>query len=634
MRGSFQPNEIFDHTYQIVREIGHGGSGVVYLAYHLRLQKYVVVKRLNVRMSNETLMRTEADALKNLHHPCLPQVYDYIVKAEGVYTVMDYIEGTDLQHIPCGAENLPESTLMAWLQQLAEVLDYLHTRNVQIIHSDIKPANILLRPDGTVCLIDFNISVGDDIGSMLKGVSPAYASPEQVAMAQTFLKGLPTTDQLDPRTDIYSLGATFYYLATGVAPDQNYQITPLSEMAGIGYSEPFCAIIDRCMAYDRGARYQTAAKLRSALTNPIRQSRMYRRYVAAWIAAVLITGSLAAAGAYCLIRGVQGQAYDAYRAEYVTFRQLVERGSDDAIIAGQRIIGNSRYDNVFAEHKEERPSILRAMGDLKFAVNDFESAASYYGDALEDAKKAGVESDDYYMNYIVALTNSGSLAKADRVLEEAETANVPMDDLHVLRAIVAQSRDDLDTAEREAQAAMDEARNDSSRSLACEVMGQVLIAKDDLAAAAEWLEKAERYESRPMTQRTLAGVYGALADQVSGDIAKRSYMQKEVTVYEQLYTKRAMTKVDYVNYCGTLNLLGQRATEKRMLQECRELYGDYFPALVMLASLEHEDGNDATARNLCEAASAAYESLSSSEQLSMGSYNHLLQLLKTVLALK
>lgn len=632
MRGSFQPNEIFDNTYQIVREIGHGGSGVVYLAYHLRLQKYVVVKRLNVRLSNEALMRTEADALKNLHHPYLPQVYDYIATADGVYTVMDYIEGTDLQNIPCGAASLPEATLMAWLQQLAEVLEYLHTRSVQIIHSDIKPANIILRPDGTVCLIDFNISVGDDIGSMLKGVSPIYASPEQVAMAQAFLQGFPTGERLDPRTDIYSLGATFYYLATGIAPDQNYQITPLSEMAGIGYSEPFCAIIDRCMAYDRGARYQTAAKLRSALANPIRQSRQYRRYVAILIAAVLLAGSLAAAGAYCVLRGVQGQAYDAYRSEYVAFQQMIEDRDADAIAAGQRIVSNSRYDSVFAAHKEERPGILRAMGDLKYNVAEYESASEYYGEALEEARASGLDPVGYYRDYVVSLANAGSLSKAERTLAEAESEGLNSGDLHMLRAWIAYLHDDVDTCLQEAQLTLEETTNDDIRSRACCAAGLSLYySAGDLHQAMEWLERANAYDSRPNTLRVLAAGYSLLSEEASGQVESRAYDEKAMETYQRLYKMGWCAEDDLVNYGVTADRLGQSATAKRLLTECRETYGDSFPTLVALAALEYDAGNKATAKTLCDDAEQIYDGLQVDERENFSSYYRMLQRLLAAL---
>ena len=93
----FYQGEILDGAYQIIQEIGGGGTGVVYLAWHLRLRKYVVIKRIRDHFAGRIQVRREVDILKSLHHTFLPQVYDFFQHGESVYTVMDYIEGCDLQ---------------------------------------------------------------------------------------------------------------------------------------------------------------------------------------------------------------------------------------------------------------------------------------------------------------------------------------------------------------------------------------------------------------------------------------------------------------------------------------------------------------------------------------------------------
>ena len=143
--------------YTIIRHLGKGGIGEIYLAYHENLRKQVIVKKVKDHCVDIMDSRIEVDILKNLHHRYLPQVYDFIQVNGGIYTVMDYIPGYDLEYYCNRQMHFSEEQLLFWMQQLLEVLDYLHTRKPPILHCDIKPANIMIQEDGDICLIDFNI---------------------------------------------------------------------------------------------------------------------------------------------------------------------------------------------------------------------------------------------------------------------------------------------------------------------------------------------------------------------------------------------------------------------------------------------------------------------------------------------
>lgn len=167
--------------YEIQNKIGAGGGGVVYLGKHLRLDKQVVLKAdkrtLNTGMEK---LRREVDMLKELSQTYIPQVYDFVQDNGVVYTVMDYIEGESLDKL-IGRGQIPEQPqLIKWACQLLEALDYLHGRPPYgILHGDIKPANIMLRPNGDICLIDFNIALAlGEEGAVKVGFSRGYASPE------------------------------------------------------------------------------------------------------------------------------------------------------------------------------------------------------------------------------------------------------------------------------------------------------------------------------------------------------------------------------------------------------------------------------------------------------------------------
>lgn len=180
------PSEL-STTYEIHHKIGEGGGGEVYIATHKRLQKTVVLKKIKSNVSIKDC-RTEVDILKNLRHSYLPQVIDFIEiysedgrTIEGIYTVMDYIPGKSLQNMMDEGHVFTEHEVLKYAKQLCEALSYLHSQNPPIIHGDIKPDNIMITPEGNVCLIDFNISgMLEGQGIELLGLSYGYASPEQI----------------------------------------------------------------------------------------------------------------------------------------------------------------------------------------------------------------------------------------------------------------------------------------------------------------------------------------------------------------------------------------------------------------------------------------------------------------------
>ena len=171
---------VLEKTYEIIEEISSGGGGIVYRARHLRLQTDVVVKKIKDEVKGKIRLRQEADILKKLKHPYLPRVYDFIENENDVYTVMDFIHGENLDEAVKNHGRFSQKQVRKWAEQLGEALDYLHSQKQPIIHSDIKPANIMLTQDGNICLIDFNISLamGGTMESAV-GISAGFSPPEQ-----------------------------------------------------------------------------------------------------------------------------------------------------------------------------------------------------------------------------------------------------------------------------------------------------------------------------------------------------------------------------------------------------------------------------------------------------------------------
>ncbi len=218
---------VLRNRYRIEELLGSGGMGAVYRAYDVELHQLVAIKENIVAAPGilpdrfGTMRRQfqqEATMLASLHHPNIPGVVDHFDAPDGnQYLVMDYVEGEDLATIIARQGSLGEAEAIAWVGQVCNALDYLHSRTPPIIHRDIKPQNIKVTSRGQVFLVDFGIAkLGGSDRKTTKGalsVTPGFSPPEQYAMQGT-----------DARSDVYSLGATLYALLTGEVPPDSISL--------------------------------------------------------------------------------------------------------------------------------------------------------------------------------------------------------------------------------------------------------------------------------------------------------------------------------------------------------------------------------------------------------------------------
>jgi len=219
---------LLDGKYKILNKIGQGGMSVVYLAMNEKANKQWAIKEMrkeknkNYEIMKQSLI-TETNLLKELKHPYLPSIADIIESDDTIIIVMDYVEGRPLSDILTEEGTIEEDKVADYAIQLCDVLDYLHSQNPPIIYRDLKPANIMLRPDGKITLIDFGTARKynyDSVSDTTCLGTIGYAAPEQFAGE--------TLRQTDARTDIYNLGATMYHLLTGVNPSEPpYELYPI-----------------------------------------------------------------------------------------------------------------------------------------------------------------------------------------------------------------------------------------------------------------------------------------------------------------------------------------------------------------------------------------------------------------------
>lgn len=606
-----QQNELFNGTYRVLQQIGQGGTAVVYLAYHLRLQKYVVLKRISVGQQGLERLRVETDVLKNLHHPCLPQVYDFLCDGPEVYTVMDYVEGTALGDLPAGPGQWPEAQLLRWLRQMCEVLDYLHTRRPPILHSDIKPDNIIRTPSGQLCLIDFNISLDATRPWKIMGYSENFASPEQAAMAGAVLRGQPVTYALDARTDLYSMAATFYYLMTGIVPDSSRPAAPLSAMTGLPYSPGLCAVLDRAMAWDRAKRYASARRMLAALDHLKRQDARYRRYMVLQGASWLCGALLLSAGAFCMVRGVQEDRRRDYRQALETFLAAAQQ-PQQALRLGQDLLEEARFRAILQNQPQDEALILHALGDSCYALEDLGGAEGYYAQALEALPSTAADRDVYYLDYAIALGEDGRPEQAGQVLERARAQGIAAPACAVIQASLAAAAGDRDTCLREAQTVLDESTDGALCRRACLAAAQALA--DDPAGQVPWLERARQYGDQPRVLRQLGAAYAALAGTQGSADRQQQYAQKALDCFAVLCGGTDPAPEDRLNLAIAYYMLGRYEDCLQQLGPCEHEWPDDYRVQAYMALARHALGDKAGAAVHCSSALRSFSDLTQTER--------------------
>ena len=268
------PNTLLQNRYLIIRSIGHGGMGAVYLARDQRLGHTVALKET---FFTEERMRKaferEARLLAHLRHPALPKVTDHFDEDGGQFIVMEFITGEDLEMLLAQrGEPFPVEQVLAWADELLKALSYLHSQDPPILHRDIKPANLKLTPQGEIILLDFGLAKGTagQTSSVMTsrsvfGFTPNFAPLEQIQGTGT-----------GPRSDLYSLAATIYYLMTETIPPD--ALTRITEVAN-GQPDPLrpahevnpqipreiAEVLMKTMAHNRDHRPASATEMRARL---------------------------------------------------------------------------------------------------------------------------------------------------------------------------------------------------------------------------------------------------------------------------------------------------------------------------------------------------------------------------------
>jgi ABC-type branched-subunit amino acid transport system substrate-binding protein len=260
---------ILQKRYRVLRSLGRGGLGAVFLCDDLRLPgRQWALKQMNspqpelFEKFRESFSR-EAGTLSQLKHPNLPDLVDYFEEGQDLFLVMEYVEGENLAEYVRRRGPLPESEAFRIGLTLLDILEYLHARRPPVIFRDLKPENVMVGTDGTIKLIDFGLArrfAPEKRHDTMPSGSVGYAAPEQWEdQAQT-----------DARSDIYSWGATMAHLLSGKIPSPVFPLAALPKESGTVGSAAR-AILERCTRARAGDRYPSvealAAEVRTLLSS-------------------------------------------------------------------------------------------------------------------------------------------------------------------------------------------------------------------------------------------------------------------------------------------------------------------------------------------------------------------------------
>ncbi len=443
-------NQVLKGKYRVSALIGRGGMSAVYKARDLELGKDWAVKVIDPsrpeyrRLLGQDGTLAEIEILKFLDHPLAPRLVDRFEEDGLLFLVMDLIEGENLQSVVNRLGAVSPETAVSWMRDLCSLLSYLHENG--IVCRDIKPANLILCPDGHVKLVDFGFPTkivrGKNNSDEEAFGTPGYAAPEQFKHIS------------DSRSDIYSAGMTLYRLLTAADPaKKGFKPRPLTGVRP-GLSPGLAAVVDKAVKKDPEKRFQSAALMLDALENYRKAEKPYieklrlklaasRALLAAGLS-LFILGGLAAEGFYLKdlasyreLTGSEGGPPPAEEDLFCAIELMpYKTEAYEALIANYRADGLlepefSRLEELYEEYAGWPFSFGEARWQLNYRMAEayIASAPEGPGSVLERALKVSP-----YLKRASAGRDSGSLASAYLTLSGLADPEAPLPDSASLSA--------------------------------------------------------------------------------------------------------------------------------------------------------------------------------------------------------
>ena len=247
--------DILDNKYEIIKTLGKGGMGTVYLCKNTMLGNLWAIKEVTKNSKHIDIL-TEAIILKNLNHPGIRRIVDIFYASNNLYMVQDYVDGQTLKEYVMANGRIETKKICQITSNLCDIVGYLHNQNPAIIYRDIKPSNIMITPSEKVVLIDFGISKvykSDTEKDTMSAGSNGYAAPEQYGSGTCCAQ-----------TDIYGIGMLIYFMVKGRTPYTG--IEPLLDENYETYiNDNLKKIVQKCVKIDINDRYTSVEVLKKEI---------------------------------------------------------------------------------------------------------------------------------------------------------------------------------------------------------------------------------------------------------------------------------------------------------------------------------------------------------------------------------
>ncbi|MDR2889060.1 MAG: serine/threonine protein kinase, partial [Lachnospiraceae bacterium] len=339
------------NKYELGEIIGRGGTGNVYEAYDLHLRQVVAVKQIVDGMQDairEETLWNEVAMLKQLSHPALPQIYDYFWEEDCAYMVLEYIGGVTLEQYVRENGPLGQRQSLKMMKQLLSVFSYLHSFSPPVIFRDLKPTNIMIKEGGMVKLIDFGTAIYQATDRGLVAGTPGFSAPE------LFVKRGGRPGRIN--SDIYSLGAVFYYLLTARIPPSVHDNWWLGrQRLSMGrydraVDSGIKRIIRRCLQIKPERRYAGVGQLKMAIKNyrDLSGYKIIRKSIGR-----MLRRSIPVIGMILMIRAVMNEG--SLAGGIASWKWQGEEGLSDTMAGGMILLLAGMYGCILAKNKKEPP---------------------------------------------------------------------------------------------------------------------------------------------------------------------------------------------------------------------------------------------------------------------------------------
>ena len=610
------------NTYEVIAQIGMGNSGIVYKARHRNLDKFVVLKKIKANAINIADNRAEADVLKNLKHAYLPQVMDFVEDNGDIYTVMEFISGNSFKQYLDAGTAFPEKSEIIWMKQVAATLCYLHNQKPPIIHSDLKPGNIMLTNSGNVCLIDFNISFSLGGNGFVNGYTKNYASPEQIR-AWKYNQTQPNPSlrkKIDKRSDIYSMGATFYHIVTGnkPMPDDNGYVQDIREKKP-EMNQLFGAVIMKCLEPDLKKRYQRAEDVLYDLQTMAQRSKEYRSLLRKQkiISGVLAGGmilfaGLALAGYFridsekmaryednvaqeekCIKNGDYDQLDEYYQQAVKLYPGKMDAYLQKALALNRQkeyedcinFINTNILNSKSVMNDDSEDSVYYLLGDCYSQLEDYEQAAEYYNSAIE----ANPENGNYYRDGAIIEAYCGNTDKAQELMETAKEKGLDTTEVNYVDGEIKYSTGDYEDARSIFQKCIEDS-DDAYIQMRSYIMEAKCIDKqDDSVDGKKRKMKLLKKAKKELPKENNIGILEELAQTYSdlgNDTGDIDYYQKALSVFEQIQSQGMGNYSTGYNISVLYQNMGDYDSAERELMQLLDNYGEDYKTYKSLAFLE------------------------------------------------